>query len=159
MPIILMLGLIAGLYLVCLLFRLAVHALPVYVALTLGFTVRAHGSGVVAAILIGLVSGVATLAIGRVAFERARAPAARLLIAAAFVGPAGIAGYQAVHGIGGLVFGAGVMLNGVSLTSAVIIAAMAWAQLARAAHSPPAPLTSFRAAATTDCDLRVETSR
>lgn len=137
MPIILVLGLFAGLYLLCLLFRLAVHALPVYVALAIGLVLRAHGSGIVVAILVGVVSGFATLAIGRTAFDHSRTPGLRVLIASAFAVPAGIAGYQATHGIGGLALGSGFMLDSLSVVGACIIAATAWAQFGSAGgHAP-----------------------
>jgi hypothetical protein len=127
-PITLVLGLFAGLYLLCLLFRLAVHARPIYVAVAVGFVLRAHGSGIAAAILIGIVAGFATLAVGRVAFDRARTAGFRVLIASAFAVPTGIAGYQAAHSIGGLALGSSVMLDGLSLIGAGLIAATAWVQ-------------------------------
>lgn len=136
MPIILVLGLFAGIYLLCLLFRLAVHALPVYVALAVGFALRAQGSGIAVTIVIGIIAGFATLALGRAAFDHSRTPGLRALIASAFVVPAGIAGYQATHSIGGLALGSGLTLDSLSLVGAGMIAATAWAQFGSGSAHP-----------------------
>lgn len=129
MPIILVFGLVADFYLLWLLVRFAVHALPVYVALSLGLALYAHGSGILGALTLGAMAAVATFAIGRAGFHHARTPVARLMIAAAFVVPAGVAGYQAVYGIGRLALAAGIALNVISLIGAIVIAALTWTQL------------------------------
>src|SRR3546814_12408118 len=64
MTIFLVLGLFAGLYLLWLLFRLAVYALPVASGISLAFWMRDHDYGYLAAILGGFAAGVAVLVIG-----------------------------------------------------------------------------------------------
>src|SRR3546814_3063469 len=94
MTIFLVLGLFAGLYLLWLLFRLAVYALPVASGISLAFWMRDHDSGYLAAILGAFAAGVAVLVIGQFLFTVIRSPIVRLAIALLFAIPAGIAGYQ-----------------------------------------------------------------
>nr|MBP8671571.1 hypothetical protein [Sphingobium sp.] len=72
MTIFLILGAVAGLYVLALLFRLASYALPVYAGLTCAFLLLRHDVGHLGAILGGLAAGIATLLIGQglVAFIR-----------------------------------------------------------------------------------------
>lgn len=129
MTIILVLGLFAGLYLLSLVVRLAVHALPFYVGLALALWLHAHGQGYPAAILAAVITGIVTWATGQAFFAHVRSPGVRLGIAALFVVPAGFAGYQAVHGLAGLMVGAGPLLTLISLIGGGGIAGMAWSQL------------------------------
>ncbi|MCM3576521.1 hypothetical protein M3172_25655, partial [Mesobacillus subterraneus] len=63
--------------------------------------VWAHGTGagVPGAILIGLVSAAATLAVGQLVIMFVRPVWLKLLVAIAFVAPAALAGFHATHGI------------------------------------------------------------
>src|SRR3546814_4319143 len=72
MTIFLILGAVAGLYVLALLFRLASYALPVYAGLTCAFLLLGHDVGYLGAILGGLAAGIATLLIGQglIAFIR-----------------------------------------------------------------------------------------
>lgn len=138
MTIFLVLGLFAGLYLLWLLFRLAVYALPVASGISLAFWMRDHDYGYLAAILGGFAAGVAVLVIGQFLFTVIRSPIVRLAIALLFAIPAGIAGYHAVQGVIGLAIDPGMMLSTLSWIGGGIIAVTAWIRLASLEISQPA---------------------
>lgn len=140
MTIFLILGLFAGLYMLWLLFGLAVYALPVASGISLAFWLHEHGQGYPAAILGGFVGGIAVLVAGQLLLAYARSPLIRLGVALLFVVPAGIAGYHAVYGIAGLALDPGTMLSLLSWVGAITIAATAWTRLAgKAATGPTTP--------------------
>lgn len=82
-----------------LLFTLAVFALPAFVGATVGAWAYGTGAGVPGAILIGLVTAAATLAVGQLVMMFVRPVWLKLIVAIAFVAPAAIAGFHATHGI------------------------------------------------------------
>lgn len=129
MTIILVLGLFAGLYMLWLLFNLATHALPLYVGLGLCMWLLHHGHGYVASTSAGFLLGVITLMIGQLLFDMVRMPSLRLAVALLFVIPAGLAGYQLVHGIAGMAIGKGLALTLLSVVGGGFIAGSAWRQL------------------------------
>jgi len=102
MTIFLILGAVAGLYVLALLFRLASYALPVYAGLTCAFLLLRHDVGHLGAILGGLSAGIATLLIGQGLIAFVRSPMLRVGIALLFAIPGGIAGFQAAHALGSL---------------------------------------------------------
>ncbi|OJY65251.1 MAG: hypothetical protein BGP16_12560 [Sphingobium sp. 66-54] len=138
MTIFLVLGLFAGLYLLWLLFRLAVYALPVATGISLAFWMRDHDYGYVAAIFGGFAAGVVVLVVGQFLFTVIRSPIVRLAIALLFAIPAGIAGYHAVKGVIGLAIDPGMMLSTLSWIGGGIIAVTAWIRLASLEISQPA---------------------
>jgi hypothetical protein len=81
------------------LFALAVHALPFFVAVSIGLSILNAGSDLGSAVLVGLVAGMLTAAVGRVAFAAAPCVIVRLMIMTMFVLPSAIAGYHGVHGL------------------------------------------------------------
>ena len=85
-----------------LLFALAAHALPVFVAVTIGLAAFHSGAGPAGAIMVALVCGVVTLFVGQIAFATARSPLIRAAIATLFAAPAVVAGYHATLGLGRL---------------------------------------------------------
>jgi hypothetical protein len=99
----LVLGIIFSIFglgaLLCLLFTLAIYALPFFVAVTAGMAAFQSGAGVIGAILVAALAGGATLAIGQIIFATVRAPAIRALVALLYAVPATIAGYSATHGL------------------------------------------------------------
>jgi len=101
--IVLVIGLILSMFgigLFCrLIFTLTVCALPLFIALTAGMAAFHSGAGVLGALLVGIVTGAVTLAIGQIAFAVVHPPVLRAVIAAAFAIPAAIAGYHAVLGL------------------------------------------------------------
>lgn len=82
-----------------LLFNLAVFALPFFLGLTAGTWSYGTGAGWLGAILVGLLAAGLTLAVAQGLFMLVRPIWARLLIALAFVAPAGMAGFYATLGI------------------------------------------------------------
>ncbi|CCE03413.1 hypothetical protein [Bradyrhizobium sp. STM 3809] len=82
-------------------FKLAVHALPFFVAVTVGMTVLNAGLGV--AILAGITAAVFTLMIGRALFASSTSLLLRGLVAAAFLIPAAMAGRQVAFGAAALI--------------------------------------------------------
>jgi hypothetical protein len=143
MTIFLVLGLFAGLYMIWLLFNLAVHALPVGAGICIAFWMRDHGHGYVAAILGGLAAGIAILLIGQLLFAIVRAPILRLVLALMFAIPAGIGGYHAVQGVLRLAFDPGTMLSVLSWIGAIVIAFAAWSRLTGAEAPGPVSQTAM----------------
>ena len=130
MTIFLILGLFAGLYMVWLLFSLAVYALPVATAISLALWMHAHEHGIVASILAGFAAGIAILIIGQFLFAVSGSPIIRLGLAALFAFPAGVAGYHAVHGLARFAIEPGVLLSVLSWGGGFAIAVTAWTRLA-----------------------------
>lgn len=82
-----------------LLFTLAVFALPAFVGATAGAWAHSTGAGIPGAILIGVAAAALTLAAGHLLITFVRPIWLKLIVAAAFVAPAAIAGFHATHGI------------------------------------------------------------
>ncbi len=68
-----------------LLFRLAVYALPFFVAMTAGFAALHSGAGFIGAIAVGIVVSIVTLAAGQLSFAIVRSPVIRAAIALLFL--------------------------------------------------------------------------
>ncbi len=91
---------LAAIGLLCwLLFTLAVFALPAFVGVTAGVWADGTGAGIPGAILVGTVAAAVTLAAGHLLIIFVRPLWLKLIVAAAFVAPAAIAGFHATHGI------------------------------------------------------------
>ena len=82
-----------------LLFNLAVFALPILIGLNAGIWAYGTGAGWLGGIVVGLLAAGLTLAVGQGLLMLIRPIWARLLIALAFVAPAGMAGVYATLGI------------------------------------------------------------
>jgi hypothetical protein len=126
-----------GLGFICrLLFALAAHILPAFVGITAFFAAIHTGAGPFGAMLVGLVSGSAALAAGRVAFAATASPLLRAAIAAFFAAPAAIAGYHLA-----LAFAIGVTSpiwrEVFSLIGGAMIGGTAWTSVAL--YSSPVP--------------------
>ena len=129
MTIILVLGVFAGLYMLWLVFSLAIYALPLWAGVTTAFFMHNHGQGLIASILGGFAVAILVLAGGQVLFSMVRSPLARLGLALLYAVPAGIAGYHAVYGVGTMAIGAGAIVAILSWIGAFVIAAAAWRRL------------------------------
>lgn len=91
---------LAAIGLLCwLLFTLAVFALPAFVSVSAGAWAHGTGAGIPGAILVGAVAAAITLAIGHLLITFVRPMWLKLIVAAAFVVPAALAGFHATHGI------------------------------------------------------------
>lgn len=139
MTIVLVLGLFAGLYMLWLLFSLAVYALPFATGVSLAFWMHDQGYGYPASVLGGFAAGAAVLVAGQFLFANIRSPLIRLCVALLFAIPAGIAGYHAVRGVAGLAIDPGIMLSLLSWIGAILIAATAWTRLSGFADNGSAP--------------------
>jgi hypothetical protein len=119
-----------------LLFALAAHILPAFVGITAFFAAMHGGAGLFGAMLVGLVSGSATLAAGRVAFAATASPLLRAAIAAFFAAPGAVAGYHVA-----LAFTIGVTSpvwqEIFSLIGAAMVGGTAWTSVAL--YSSPVP--------------------
>jgi hypothetical protein len=134
-----------------LLFNLAVYALPCFMGVSAGFWSYHHGSGIPAAILIGVLSAAGTLVAGQIAFATLRTPLARIAVALLFTAPAAFAGYYAALGLARDV-GAGphwcdtIGVIGMLLVGATAFARIASGSFTQAAvsHAPHDDLVSSR---------------
>ena len=121
-------------FLAWLLFTFAVYAMPLMIGVTVGIAAYHTGSGVLGALVVGIVAAALIVAVGELAFARLRSPIARTLLALAYAGPAAVAGYHAVHGIAKLSVPSPTWLFAFSLAGGIATGAVA---LARLAGTPP----------------------
>lgn len=128
MTIFLVLGLIAGLYMIWLLFHLAIHALPVSAGIGGGLWLHSQGYGYLASILGGLLAGTLVVLIGQLLLAHVRSPILRLAIMLTFAVPAAVAGYHAIYSIAGLALAPGASLSILAWGGALTIGAMAFSR-------------------------------
>ena len=112
-----------------LLFTLAVYALPFFAGLTAGFAAYHCGAGVIGAIIVGVLAGAATLAVGQIAFAMVRAPVLRALIALIYAVPAAIAGYHATLGLAQLGVPSPIWQEVFAIVGTVLIGGTAFARM------------------------------
>jgi len=113
----------------CLLFYLAVYALPLFAGVTTGVWAYGTGAGWFGGIAVGSVAGLATLLAGHLLLTFDRPLWLRLMIAAAFVAPAAIARYHATHGIVKHTMPSETWQVAFSLIGAVVVGITAFARL------------------------------
>jgi hypothetical protein len=133
-----------GIGLFCwLIFTLAVHALPFFVAINAGIWAFHSGAGVLGALLVAVAAGGMSLAIAQIAFAMTRSLILRAIIAAVFALPATFAGYHVVLamaqiGVPSLIWG-----EVFACVGAVFIGGTAWTRLA--VFTEPRPVEPGRA--------------
>ncbi|TYL86084.1 hypothetical protein [Bradyrhizobium cytisi] len=129
----LVLGLVlnaVGIGLFCrLIFALAVHVLPFFVALSFGMLAFRDGTGVFGALLIGIASGTLTLAAGQVVVAVSRSLTLRVTIATAFAVPAAVAGYHVVFALSQIGVPSLAWREAFACLGAVCIGGTAWTRL------------------------------
>lgn len=113
---------------------------PFFVGLTAGMAAFHSDSGVIGALLVGVVAGALTLGIGQVAFAVVRPLVLRAVIAAAFAVPAAIAGYHAVLGLSQIGVPSLVWREVFAWIGAIVIGGTAWARMT--VFAEPLPLRS-----------------
>jgi len=113
-----------------LLFALAVHALPLFAAVTVGLATYHGGSGSIAASIVGAIAGSITLLAGQIAFTALRSPLIRAPIAFLFALPAAVAGYHAALGLAHIAVPAEGWQQAIAVAGAITVAATAWARMA-----------------------------
>lgn len=109
--------------------NLAIYALPALIAV---FTAQAlHRAGRVWLLAIpgGLFAGVMTSAIGQISLPLVTSTWARLMIIAAFVTPAAIAGFYATHGLVGMVSHMPLTCQEIGVLGAIVVGATAFLRL------------------------------
>lgn len=113
-----------------LLFRLSIHALPLFVAFLAASATYRNGNSLIAAIIAAAIAAIAVLAMAQMALGFAKSDKARAAVGLAFAAPAAFAGYHAVHGIAAVTMPHNVWQIIVSLMGATVIAAASWVQWA-----------------------------
>jgi hypothetical protein len=126
-----------------LIFALAVYAFPFFVGVGVGLAALHSGAGVMVALLVGIGSAALTLVVGQVGFAITRSGILRAVVAAAFVVPAGIAGYHLVLGISQIGVPSLVWREVFAWLGAVLIGMTAWARIS--AFTEPRPVERGRA--------------
>jgi hypothetical protein len=112
-----------------LLFTLAVYALPFFASTTAGLAAFHSGSGVVGALIVGVLAGGATLAIGQIVFATVRMPLLRAVIGLLYAVPATIAGYHASLGLAHIGVPSEGWREAFAVVGAVLIGGIAWARM------------------------------
>jgi hypothetical protein len=129
-----------GLGLFCwLIFTLAIHALPFFIALSIGLAAVRDGAGITAVVFVAIPAGVFTLVIGQTAFAFARSALLRAMIAAAFAVPAAVAGYRVVHGLSQIEVPSLLWRDAFAWIGAIAIGTTAWTRMTIFAE-PPRPV-------------------
>jgi hypothetical protein len=121
--------------LLCLLFTLAIYALPFFFAVTAGMAAFHSGAGVIGAILVAAFAGGATLAIGQIVFATVSSPTIRAAVALLYAVPATIAGYSATHGLAELSMPSATWQMIFAAIGAICVGCTAFARLAM--FAPP----------------------
>ena len=112
-----------------LLFTLAVYALPFFTGMTAGFAAYHSGAGVIGALIVGVLAGGATLAIGQVAFATIRIPLIRAAIGLLYAVPAAIAGYHATLGLAQIGMSSETWREVFAAIGSVLVGGTAWARM------------------------------
>jgi hypothetical protein len=121
---------VAGIGFFCwLLFTLAVYALPLFAALTAGLAAFHSDSGVIGALVVGILAGGATLAIGQIAFATVRTSLIRCAFALVFVVPSAIAGYHATLGLAHFGIPSAAWREAFAIVGAVLVGGTAWVRM------------------------------
>lgn len=123
------LSFVALAYLCWLLFALAVHALPFFAGVTSGLAAYHSGSGSVAAIIVGAITGGLVLVLGQVAFTTLRSSLVRAALALLFAVPAAVAGYHAARGLAQFVVPAEAWRETIAIAGAIVVAATAFIRM------------------------------
>lgn len=126
-----------GIGLFCgLIFLMAAHALPIFVAVNFGLAAWQSGAGILGAPLVGIAAGAVTHATGQAAFASLRSPLLRAAIAAIFVAPAGIAGYHTFLAVADFGAPSSPWREFLAGFGALAIGGTAWARLTALAEFP-----------------------
>jgi hypothetical protein len=138
-----------------LLFTLAIYALPFFAGLSVGLAAFHSGSGVIGALIVGGLTGGATLAIGQIVFAMVSTPLIRAAIGLLYAVPAAIAGYHATFGLAQIGMPSEAWRETFAVVGAVLVGGTAWGRMflflppeagqgvaAGSAHLPLSPATT-----------------
>jgi hypothetical protein len=144
----------AILFLLSLLYRLSVNALPFWGAMTAGWIAWATGAGPIGAGIVVIVSAGVFIGLSDAIYASLRTRTARAVFAAPFAAAGAFAGYHASRGILGWSIDNPIWLAALSGLAALATGTMAWLQLAERASAlsgtsphalePPKPSTTPR---------------
>jgi hypothetical protein len=112
-----------------LLFTLAVYTLLFFASMTAGLAAFHSGSGMVGALIVGVLAGGATLAIGQIVFATVRTPLFRAVIGILYAVPATIAGYHATLGFAHIGVPSEGWREAFAVVGAVLVGGTAWARM------------------------------
>ena len=112
-----------------LLFTLAIYALPFLAGLTAGLAAFHSGAGVIDALIVGFLTGGATLALGQIAFSTTRTPLIRAIIGLLYAVPAMVAGYQVSFALSGIGMSAGGWQTAFAVVGAVLAGFTAFSRM------------------------------
>lgn len=115
----------------CLLFRLSIHALPLFIAFAAASAAYRADYGIMLALVVALLAGMLTMASAQIALGLVKSDLGRAVIGLVFAVPAAIAGYYAVHGIAAATMLLGFWQIVVSLIGSGVIAVASWSQWVR----------------------------
>ena len=136
MTFLLILGAVAALFILWMLFRLATYALPVCVGITAAFGLVDRGWNPLGAAAIGIGVGITILVLAQILYAITPPGAGRFAITALFAVPAAFAGYFSFESLGQLAVGDGPVLAALSAVAAIVTASGAWKALASSAADP-----------------------
>ena len=135
---------VAGIGLFCwLIFTLAVHALPFFVAINAGIWAYHSGAGPLGTPIVAVAAGGLTLAIAQIAFAMTRSLVLRAVIAAVFALPATFAGYHVALAIAQIGVPSLAWQEVFACLGAVFIGGTAWTRLT--VFTKPQPVEPGRA--------------
>jgi hypothetical protein len=112
-----------------LLFTLVVYALPFFAGVTAARAAFHSGSGVIGALIVGVLAGGAALAIGQIAFATVRTPLIRAVIGLLYAVPATVAGYHATLGLAHIGVPSEAWREAFAVVGAVLVGGTAWARM------------------------------
>lgn len=119
-----------GIGLVCwVLFALAMHALPFFIALSIGMAALHSGAGVMGALIGGMAGGALTIVLAQTGIAAFRSQVLRCGIAAAFAVPATVAGYHAAFALSKLGVSSVVWQDVLACLGAAGVGGTAWSRL------------------------------
>jgi hypothetical protein len=122
-----------------LLYVLAVYALPFFAAISAGLAAFHSGVGVIGAIIVGVVAGIATLGAGQLAFGVVVSPLIRAAIALVFAAPAAVAGYHAILSLSRVAVPSHRWGQAFAVIGALFAGTTAWARIMLFADPLPSP--------------------
>lgn len=124
---------IVAIYLCCtLLFRLSVHALPLFAAFAAGLATFQAGYGIILAMVAATLAAIAVIAGAQIALGLVKSRLGNAIVGLAFAIPAALAGYFAVSGIAVATMPPGIWQIAVSLIGACVIGTASWIQWSQA---------------------------
>ncbi|WP_157083404.1 hypothetical protein ACNJX9_35925 [Bradyrhizobium sp. DASA03076] len=129
---------------------LAVYALPFFVAVSAAAMALDHGSGIIAALTVAIVSAALTLAIAQFAHSMTRLITVRGVIGAVFAFPAGIAGFHLMLALSRISVSSPFWCEAFAYVGATFIAGKAWMQITLVIGPGGEPATTNSASTVSD---------